>query len=290
MFRTDTHDTFLKKFSKNRVDADEYEFLTEYIAANAPITVRHRLCGTEFETLPVNMTRTRSPVKCPECRRQSTKKKTAEEVSDEVARYGNGEFTLINDDAGQGLHHLTLQHDCGYTFTAYRNNMLIWGLSCPQCGSREKRSLCGIQQVKAAARVTYLSKGRYELASEYTKYSGNVLVRDLETNEVEEMTFNGLMSRLKRMYPDAEVDKEYEQKIVQKHIEDQIRRESHGRYELRSPYNGERSKLEVYDHTNEQLDVITYTGLVARIKRLKNRHRVYEELYTKTGSSNDSDL
>lgn len=278
MFRNRSHENFIAKFKDSRKDAEEYTFLTEYIASNAPITVRHEPCETVFEVQPVRLTRRRSPAKCPKCGNHTTKKKTPQDIEKEVHLYGKGQFSLVSDLIGNGLHRLTVEHtECGYQFEIYRNNMVIWGLSCPNC---EKEKVVTPNECRIAAtielRVDHLSDGKYKVISTYSGYNDNITVRNTETKNQEEVPYSRFMNRLKIEFPDREVDKEREREIIQSCIEDEVFRESSGRYKLISPYEGYKGRVEVLDTQTNRVDKITYSSLRARIRKMDNYQKCLE--------------
>lgn len=289
MFRNTTHEVFLTKFNNNHPDAKEYTFMNEYIASTALITVRHDVCGLIFEVQPVRLTRKRSPAKCPNCGTRNTKKKTVEEVSDEVQHYGHGHFTLINDESANGFHKLTIKHkECDYSFEIFRNNMVIWGLSCPNCEKKKKVTPheCRIVSV-LESRISQLSDGKYELIHGYSGNNPNILVLNTETQESEEIPHIAFMNRLKVEFPDRKIDKERERKALQACVEDEVVSESFGRYKLISPYEGYKGRVDVLDTVTGRVDRITYTSLRARILKLNKYQEAYNDKYMKNSQSED---
>lgn len=279
MFRNTTHQAFLTKFQNNHPHAEEYTFLSEYIASNAPITVKHESCGQIFEIAPVRLTRRHSPAKCPKCGNRSTKKKTVEDITDEVHRYGHGQFCLISDEVGWGSHKLTIQHnECGYSFKLYRNNMVVWGLSCPNCEKRKKVTPRECRTVSILeSRIDQLSDGKYQLIHGYSGNNPNIVILNTETKDVEEVPHLSFMSRLKTEFPDRKIDKEREMQVLQTCVEDEVANESLGRYRLVSPYEGCRGRVAVLDTVTERVDIINYTSLHARIRKLNNHHSAYND-------------
>lgn len=281
MFRTRTHEKFLEEFHERRDDANEYQFETEYIASNATIVVRHLLCDTIFETTPVKLTRTRSPIRCTTCVPSFTQKKSLNEVEEEVERYGNNEFSLINDDVSDGLHWLTIVHNkCGYEFKVYRNNMLTWGLSCPNCNqAANKRNKTMKKHEEMATRVKVLSENKYELISEYKGYSKPVKIREVATGLEEEITYNGLIQRIQHEFPHQTRNLRKEQELKQMQVKKRVKDDSFGRYILKSEYKGYDEKVDVYDNRTGKVDTITYASLHARIKKMNTQHQVYRDEY-----------
>lgn len=286
MFRTRSHEDFVKDFNERREDSQEYTFESEYIASNAMIRVRHLLCDTVFETTPVQLTRSRSPMRCTTCAPSQNQKKSIEEVKEEVRRYGNGAFTLVNDNPFDGLHYLTIEHDvCGYQFQVYRNNMLTWGLSCPNCNEAANRRDKRVKRHEEMAnRVNYLSDGRYSLVSEYDGYAKPVDVRNEETGEVTTMTYSALIQRIKREFPNNTRDKEKEWELKQNQIKARILKDSFGRYELISDYHGSDENVEIYDRRTGEKENISYAALHARIKKMNTQHQVYRDEYEKSNT------
>lgn len=287
MFRTNSHQKFKKKFQKVREDAEEYELLSEYIASNTTITVKHKECGEVFKTHPVKLTRTRSPVNCPRCKGNKITKKSTEQIKDEIYRYGNGQFTLLHDDTTKGSHYLHIQHECGYVFKVYRNNILIWGLTCPICRLKSVKSPAPqMRQIRTYARIQALSKGRYELISSYINYSSPVRILDKETGEEEEVIYSALMKRIKQMFPDK-IDKDAENKLIQEMVSEFVLKCSNGRYELKSEFKGYKERVDVYDRTYNRVDRITGSALKARLMKIDNRTKYYQKSYIENGHSDD---
>lgn len=271
MLRGDSHEKFLGKFEKQRADHDEFEFLTEYIASTAPLTVRHTVCGNSFQTSATKLLRKKSPYQCPFCLENKTKLIMETQIKKEVEIHGNGHYTLLHDDASKGQHHLTLRHgECGKIFKAYRNNIIVWGVRCPDCTEDERKSKSRLSQEEAENNISESSRGKYKLVSEYEGYSEDVLFLNTETNEEEILTYGGLRHKIKQEFGNSSVAKEDKQKEVREYVEES----SDGRYELRSPYKGYNEKILVKDHDTGALDEISYAALRLRIKKHKLRHKM----------------
>lgn len=270
MYATKSHEQFIRDFESRRKDAEEYEILSEYLTATAPIEIRHKICGKPFESTPSRLTAKRYPERCPFCYK-SNKRKTFDDIKKEIDDIGNGEFELLKDDFVVHIHNLTIKHKvCGKEFKSARHNIQKIGLKCPKCNERKGRPMRSQQEVEEE--VFMNSNGRYELLSEYKGFSGEVRVRDNEKEKDITLSYGGLNKRINAMGFKEPVGKSGGKRV--KKTEDarkEVKEKSGGQYELISDYLSYKDLVEVQNNKLGKPETMTYANLMVRIRNLNKK-------------------
>ena len=121
----------------NLINNNEYKVLEPYVNNNTKILVKHLVCRHEWKVLPMQMTRSKNPTRCPHC--YGTPKKDTETFKREVQTSGSQyEFTgiYVSNLVKSEFKHLT----CGRTFLM-RPNDFQQGYRCPHCYGTPKKTL-----------------------------------------------------------------------------------------------------------------------------------------------------
>jgi len=119
---------FAKRFKE--LVGDEYTLLTDYIKSNQKISVRHNICGTEYEVTPNNFLKGK---RCLTCSRLN-QYKSSEAFAKEVKRMSKG--NIIPAEPYRGVNHVMtftcLKHNCTYGMTPHGFMKSLSG-GCPLC-------------------------------------------------------------------------------------------------------------------------------------------------------------
>lgn len=272
MFNTKPTQKFIDGFRKLRPDADEYEFISPYIAATAPIKVKHLVCGLPFDTTPAYMTRKEYWQVCPHCRKTQSDSKTFEDIKKEVEELGNGDFELLKDFSDEEHKHLlTLKHKvCGAEFEAYRHNLIAWKLICPGCkAGSAKHGVPKKSTEEMKKQIKEDSLGRYELISEYEGSTEPIIILDTETGKDDITYSSNLYAKIRQLNPTMKSRKN--SLLSQEAVEEMTERESDGRYKLVSRYQGSNGEVDVLDNETGKVDTIKYQTLRIRLHKIQKQ-------------------
>ena len=109
---------------------EEYEFIDEYKNNNTKSKYRHNKCNKECITLPSNVN---NCTRCPYCS-HSNKKKTIEELKEEIYNQVKDEYTLISTNYINNKSKLIFKHNvCNKEFSSNADNFLNRKRRCPHC-------------------------------------------------------------------------------------------------------------------------------------------------------------
>lgn len=268
IFTKKPFERFEADFKRNRDDAEEYTFHSRYIASNAPITVKHEVCGTLFDSTPSELTRKSYPKRCPVCH-EVRKPLTFQQMEYEIKTLGKDAFTLLKDDFEKTrTRHLTIRHDvCGTVFKAYRHNLFYTGMHCPRCDTTDKKKGPRIRSTEEVrAQITRDSGGKYTLISDYQGNKADIVIRNNETGVEHTSPYFLFRRELTKEFPRRKSNQK--RKRSQTEVEAFIQTESKGRFELKSKYKGVREPVTVLDTLTGETDTIQYASLIARLRKL----------------------
>lgn len=272
MYATKSHEKFIRDFESRRNDAEEYEILSEYLTATAPIKVRHKVCGKTFDSTPSRLSAKRSPERCPYCY-QYNKRKTFADIKQEIEDLGNGDFELLKDDFVVHIHNLTIKHKvCGTEFKSARHNIQKIGLKCPNCNKRKGRPRRSQQEIEEE--VFMNSNGRYELLSEYKGFSSDVRVRDNKEDKDITLSYGGLNKRINAMGFKEPINSSGGKRAKTTEVaRKEVKEKSGGQYELISDYTSYKGLVEVQNNQLGKPEVMTYANLMVRIRNLNKKKK-----------------
>lgn len=139
-----TNEEFLKDVK--RIKGNLYTPLEEYIKSSVNMTVRHNICGNEFQITPNRLLRSKESG-CPHCFGNKAKQKTNEQFLLEVKELTGDEFTFLETYINRA-HPISVRHNkCGREFKVSPGNFLC-GMRCKKCSDDSKRSTKEIVQNK----------------------------------------------------------------------------------------------------------------------------------------------
>lgn len=124
-------ETFKEKV--NELVGSEYSVISDYIGIDKYITLRHNVCGHEYNVYPMNFIRGN---RCPYCSHGHSLK-TQEEFEKEVANI-DPDYEVVGIYTGCQNKVLLKHKTCGTVFEIYPNNFLYKGGRCKTCALKEK--------------------------------------------------------------------------------------------------------------------------------------------------------
>lgn len=122
-----THESFLER-TRNKTD---YEILSTYVNSSTKIHVRHKKCGHDFWTAPLNFANRKEG--CPFCKGKviSQRQTMTHERFLEILGKRGKEFEFLS--VYKGAHEpIKVRHRCGYTMTTTPDNLIRKG-RCKGC-------------------------------------------------------------------------------------------------------------------------------------------------------------
>ncbi|EOP32810.1 hypothetical protein [Bacillus cereus] len=125
-----SHIEFLKE-CKHLV-GEEYTVLSEYIATNVHVLMRHNNCGNEFTVMPSNFLGGKGCPKCKGKRISMAKTKTHDEFVERVFQLVGNEYKVIGSYE-KARKKILMQHTiCGHTYQVTPSHF-VTGTRCPYC-------------------------------------------------------------------------------------------------------------------------------------------------------------
>lgn len=177
-----TTDDF-KKEVKDLV-GNEYTVLGKYVSSHQKISVKHNKCGNIFDVQPSQFISGSRCLKCARINHRLTPESFQKWFDDET----KGKYTLLTPYVKSAIKVKVRHNTCGHEYEVTPNNFKR-GKRCPYCGNERKRKT----NATFAKQVHDLSKGKLELASEYTGVDDFVLIKCLKHNISFSMTPTGFI-------------------------------------------------------------------------------------------------
>ncbi|MDS0527146.1 hypothetical protein NNC19_15755 [Clostridium sp. SHJSY1] len=127
-----SHDEFVREVRDKL--GEEYMILSKYINNRTKIKVRHECCGSEYETLPYNLTRGKRCIKC-----HGNTLKTNETFVEEVNKLVKDEYTVLGTYKNNKTK-IKMRHNiCGKEYEVIPHHFLgAKGTRCPHCNNSSK--------------------------------------------------------------------------------------------------------------------------------------------------------
>jgi hypothetical protein len=137
-----------EEFEK-RVEAEgdgEYTVTGIYKDAKTPVTIKHDICGNEYDVRPINFFGTREGHKANRCSLCSGKrKKTSLSFSAEVAELVGDDYSILGEYKSTNSKIRMVHRSCGKEFEMRPNNFINLAQRCPHCDnsgfSRQEKEL-----------------------------------------------------------------------------------------------------------------------------------------------------
>lgn len=117
---------------------NEYRVIGSYINNNTKIKMKHMTCNHEYEVLPMQITRTTKPTRCPKC--YGAHKKNTKIFKKEVYDKYNGEYELLSEYVNNKTKVLIVHHYCEEIYKVTPHDFLT-GYRCPKCYGTPKKSI-----------------------------------------------------------------------------------------------------------------------------------------------------
>lgn len=130
--RKKTHDKF--KSEVVEIGDNEYELLDRYQKDDLHVTIRHKICGTEYKVQPSSFLQ---GSKCPICmlkQRIESQRWTQEYFEEFVEKEGLGEYQVVGDYKSSQVPVEMIHLKCGTKYTPIPRTFVSGG-RCPHCRS-----------------------------------------------------------------------------------------------------------------------------------------------------------
>ena len=164
MVRRKTHEEFIAEVKE--MVGDEYLVLSKYINAKEKIRLLHTDCNFEYEVRSSNFL---SGVRCPLCFKGI--KKTESQFKEDIVDYLGKKFKLISPYKNSTTK-VTMKHlVCGKEYKVLPLN-ISKGHGCPHCAGNYRKNTKMFSD-----EVQKITKGEYELISEYIRSKDKVKIR-----------------------------------------------------------------------------------------------------------------
>jgi len=148
---------FITFFNENMIH--DYDLLSEYQGSNKHLTVRHKLCGKEYNVRPSCLYIGKRCRDCAAKERGSARLKTQKEAEKDVYTSTNGEYTLVGKYIGSRTKTL-FRHECGYEWNCLPTNILRGIGGCPECSS-SKGEKC-VRRFLQSKKIQFKSQERLQ--------------------------------------------------------------------------------------------------------------------------------
>lgn len=161
---------------------DEYTILGTYIKSSVPISIKHNVCGNEFEVRPNSFVSTGT--RCPKCNRGGNKFKLRnEQVANRIKKSLGDEYQLVSEYKGQRekimIKHLT----CGHEYKQMPRSAYD-GYGCPNCSPTKKKTT-----KEALKIISDETDGEYTLVSEYINSQRKLRIKHEHCGRVFEVSY-----------------------------------------------------------------------------------------------------
>lgn len=107
---------------------NEYVVLSEYVASNQYIILKHNKCGHKYPVIPASFLRGR---RCPKC--YGNKKRTTEEFKKEVYNLVKNEYEVLSEYINRNEVILMKHNECGYEYSTTPSKFINCNNRCPKC-------------------------------------------------------------------------------------------------------------------------------------------------------------
>jgi very-short-patch-repair endonuclease len=138
---------------------DSYEVIGEYVRNNVPISMLHKTCGKEWQSLPMYILRPKNPATCPFC--SSIKRRTTESFKEEVNQLTDGEYALASVFKTMKDKVIFKHIKCGKAYST-TPDVFMEGCRCPHCkGTPKKDTAQFVSEVLAKKGSDFKVLGQY---------------------------------------------------------------------------------------------------------------------------------
>jgi len=164
---------------------EEYEVLGEYTKCHESIKVKHKICGNVYDAPDANDFK-RHKANCPKCgaiNRIINRSNTQEDFENKVFELTGDEYTVIGDYINEHRDIEMRHNTCGEEFECTPSNFIYpasgrtIGTRCPKCSEISRRKNKTTDPKEFRKEFEKISKGEYELLSEYTKIKEPITVK-----------------------------------------------------------------------------------------------------------------
>jgi len=146
---------------------DEYEVIGKYINARTKISMKHNICGHEYNVSPNQFL---NGIRCPKC--FGDHKKTTENFKKDVYNLVSDEYEVLGEYINSKTK-IKIKHKvCEYVYNVIPNNFLR-GKRCPKCAGRCKTTESFKQEVYNLVGDEYVVLGEYTSALKKIKMRHN---------------------------------------------------------------------------------------------------------------------
>ncbi|WNF07264.1 hypothetical protein [Brevibacillus borstelensis] len=139
---------------------DEFSVVSDYVRADRPITIKHNICGKEFDSTPTHMldkTRKCCPF-CAHISRAESKALTNEQFLERLHEKWGNEYTPLDEYKRNNIK-IRLKHNiCGHVYKVVPSSVLL-GYGCPKCCLLDSKACKRIED--------FLIKSGFDFAREF---------------------------------------------------------------------------------------------------------------------------
>ena len=167
-----TTEQFMKEIFE--LVGNEYELLGEYRGNKIHISMRHNICGTEYEVKPSNFL---SGKRCPICMRPNYNRDTIK-FKEEVYKLTGDQYKVLDEYIGVE-NKILLKHNidnCNNVFLMKPCKFLL-GQRCPKCYGTQRKT---IEEFKRE--VFELVENEYDILGEYKNAKTKILIKHNSNN------------------------------------------------------------------------------------------------------------
>lgn len=171
------------KTEVNNLVGNEYTFLGEYINKRTKILVKHNECGNTYEVLPSSFLKGNRCKKCVAKLVGKNNTKPLSYILDKLYKVHGNEYSIIGEYKNYNTKVLVRHNTCGNEYLV-RPDSLLRGSKCLKCthGSYKERYLKTTEEF--GDNVLELTKGKYELKSEYKGTYEPIEIEHLECGNI----------------------------------------------------------------------------------------------------------
>lgn len=191
-----SHKKTTEQFKKEVVNkvGEEYEVLGEYKRNSVPIRMRHKICGSEYETTPNSFVS--QGVRCPQCAAKvnGAKKKanSAKRFEEKVEEFAS-EYKFLESYIDSQTKIKVIHLECSHIYSVSPSNFLC-GKRCPKCKKKandDKKRRTHEEFLKLVQREGNHS---YSLLSEYEHAHRKIKVKHEICGYIYEVTPNNFLN------------------------------------------------------------------------------------------------
>lgn len=218
---------------------EEYTFLSNYQDIGKKILIRHEKCGYKYQVTPYHFLHRKQ--RCPNCNK--FKKKTPEEFVKEFKKALGNDYELLSGYKGSRDIIIVKHKVCGNIYKQVAHEAII-GRGCLSCA--QKAFIGGRSKKKQDFKKEFLklSRGEYELLSDYTGDSDKVSVKHIKCSHIYQVAAGAFLQG-RRCPKCALQERDKNQTWTQDFFEKFVRKNGDDDYEVVGNYVNSQTKITI---------------------------------------------